>query len=111
MKREFVFIVLLLSLGLITQSCVKVINPSDVMDAARKRVQNAKDEQADVYAPDHMDICSKEISRSEQALEDGNNSRARGWARRAMVDAELAALLAKYKRMKTETEKFKSNCE
>lgn len=83
-------------------SCVKVVKSDSMMMEARKMIETAKEEKAEVYAPDHLEMCQKELSRAQQALEDGNSSRAVGWARRAMVDAELAALIAKSKRLKKE---------
>jgi len=96
---------------MILTGCVKIVNPSSAMSEARKMIENAKAEKAAVYAPDHLEICEKELSRAEQALEDGNSTRANGWARRALADAELAMLLAKSKRLKSETERFKTSCE
>jgi hypothetical protein len=107
--RRIPVLLLFIIIPFLFSACVKVINPSITIEDARRMVEEAKAEKADIYAPDHMEICQKELSRAIQAMEDGNDSRSRGWAKRAAVDAELAALLARGKRLSEETENFKAS--
>ena len=98
-----------LILALFLFSCVKVISPKSTIEGARKGVESAKEEQASVYAPDHLEMCEKELSRAQQAYQDGNSQRANAWAKRAEVDSELTMLKAKNKRLNKEIENMKTD--
>jgi len=105
MKKIYVLILAVTCLIAVSPGCTKVItqeSPDPVISQAKKMIEDAKLEKADIFAPEYLNLAEKGVLRALESIQKGNNKMAIGFAKRSLADAEMALYAAKDLRLKGE---------
>lgn len=104
--RSLILILLLSVFAAFSASCVKHVDCKGAISNAEQMIAKARAEGASDHANDYLELSLKEHERALAESQAGNKERAIGFAKRSESDAELAMLLARYRKYKTEKEEL-----